>query len=251
VGRLAITREGPEDVPAIVCIHGIPGSLRDFRYLAPALVPAFQVIRCDMPGFGSSPLGAIRTVDGWAETVIAVADALDIERCMLLAHSFASGSVYIAAHRWPDRIRGIVLLAGMGGRLHRGFGGFSPWMFRLTSVPMGWPLLRRPLCATAERAYERRGFRGPPQDDWRRWQLQVRLAGSVSFARVARIAQTLAVPALIIHAEDDPLVEASIAREMAAAVPESRCLVFPEGGHYLQKTRVLDVTRAIIDMFGA
>jgi pimeloyl-ACP methyl ester carboxylesterase len=44
--------------PVLICIHGIPGSSRDFRWLTPVLVPHLRVLRIDLPGFGKTQRAA-------------------------------------------------------------------------------------------------------------------------------------------------------------------------------------------------
>ena len=52
-GALSYTDEGT-GVP-LVCLHGGPGSVRDFRWIAPVLTEHFRVIRTEQPGFGGTP----------------------------------------------------------------------------------------------------------------------------------------------------------------------------------------------------
>jgi len=54
--------------PAIVLVHGLPGSVRDFRWLGAALrelAPEARVVRLDMPGFGGTDvrLGGAMTIE--------------------------------------------------------------------------------------------------------------------------------------------------------------------------------------------
>jgi len=71
-GVVTYTDEGPAEAPVLIAVHGIPGSGRDFRYLAPQLLPARRVVRVDLPGFGGSApaLDAIRTLRGRARTML-------------------------------------------------------------------------------------------------------------------------------------------------------------------------------------
>src|SRR5512140_2568419 len=85
-GAVAISGEGPSDGLPILCVHGVPGSRRDFRYLAPLLAVRFRVLRVDMPGFGESPAGPDADLAAWAEVLLALPAALGLERFALLAH---------------------------------------------------------------------------------------------------------------------------------------------------------------------
>jgi hypothetical protein len=88
-GPLAYADEGPRDAPIHVAVHGIPGSLRDFRYLAPQLCDGVRLLRLDMPGFGASaPLDeAIDSVPGRARVILEAADRLGLAEFAVLGHS--------------------------------------------------------------------------------------------------------------------------------------------------------------------
>src|SRR5688500_7794578 len=86
-GPFGYTDEG-EGV-ALVALHGLPGTVRDFRWLAPAISPGVRSIRLEQAGFGGTPVAtepdpslAART-----ELVIAMLDALSIDRFVVLGHS--------------------------------------------------------------------------------------------------------------------------------------------------------------------
>src|SRR5574339_256968 len=81
-GRVAYTDEGPAGAPALIAVHGVPGSVRDFRYLAPHLTDAVRLVRVDLPGFGASPPAAeaVRTLAGRTLVLREVADVLGLER---------------------------------------------------------------------------------------------------------------------------------------------------------------------------
>src|SRR5262249_23338585 len=98
-GVLAYTDEGPRGAPALIAVHGIPGSGRDFRYLAPQLTPDVRVLRVDLPGFGgSAPVeDAVATLRGRARVVLALADALGLERFAVAGHSMGGGAALVLA----------------------------------------------------------------------------------------------------------------------------------------------------------
>ena len=52
--RLVYEDHGPSDAPVLVCVHGSPGSLGDFRAMIPELSGEVRVITLDLPGFGKS-----------------------------------------------------------------------------------------------------------------------------------------------------------------------------------------------------
>ena len=75
------SRPGVDGVPAVVLLHGSPGSSRDFRTFAPRLERAYRVLRPDLPGFGASDLDVPDySIEAHARYVSAWLDELGIER---------------------------------------------------------------------------------------------------------------------------------------------------------------------------
>jgi pimeloyl-ACP methyl ester carboxylesterase len=245
VGDIAITDEGLRSGPALLCIHGIPGSSRDFRYLAPLLSDVFRVIRLEMPGFGLSPPGA-STLDGWAAVPSAVTDALDLEQVIVLGHSFGGGAALLAAARSPNSTSGLALLASMGRRIHRGMGA-PPAHYRLMVLALRLPLLRSLLLWQARRHYRRMRLPGPESLD--ELLLHLRLVSSVCFSALSAAARTVPCPVVTAFCADDRLVQVEIQRETAALLSDVDVLEFPDGGHHLQKSRVNDIAPALIRRF--
>ena len=245
-GPIAVTDEGPADAPAVLCLHGIPGSARDFRYLAPRLVPHWRVLRLEMPGFGTSPASGITGLDGWAAVPAAVADALGLRRPTLLAHSFGGGAALLAAAD-SRRFDGLALLASMGPRRHRSY-AHPPWAWAALTALVRLPAIGHLLASAAARGYRSRGL--PPPSGRRELLLHLRLIASVDFAVLADAAASVQVPAVVAFCEDDRLVEPSIHRELAALLPRAEMVVFPDGGHHLQKHRAAEVAEAVHRVLG-
>src|SRR5512145_287687 len=105
-GRVAYTDEGPAGGPALIAVHGVPGSVRDFRYLAPRLTDAVRLVRVDLPGFGGSPPvdAAVRTLTGRARVVRELAEVLRLERFGVIGHSMGGGTALMAGADQPRRV---------------------------------------------------------------------------------------------------------------------------------------------------
>jgi len=247
VGPIALTREGDPTRRAVICLHGIPGSHRDFRYLAPLLAERFHVVRIDAPGFARSPRGR-PSVDGLADALWAAADAIDVRRCVLVAHSFGGAAVLHAAARHPERTEGVALLASPGGRQHRGY-GMPPWVYGTMASLAQVPLLRLWIADLARHAYRRRGLPPPDRGDWPTVAYQLRIVSTLRFTRLTQIAATLRCPSLVAHCADDSLVEVGIARELAATLRDCRSLFFVSGGHHVQKNHSVEIAAAMHDLF--
>ena len=135
--------------------------MRDFRYLAPQLSPHLRFIRVDLPGFGASTpeRRAIATFPGRVEALVALADHLGLARFAVLGHSMGGGTALLTASRHRERVFGLVLIASIGLRPHRGL-GMSPRRFGLLSHGFAVPGLSRLLTRAARQRYRQRRFPG-------------------------------------------------------------------------------------------
>jgi pimeloyl-ACP methyl ester carboxylesterase len=251
-GVLSYVDEGDRGAPALVCVHGIPGTVRDFRYLAPQLAPAVRTIRVDLPGFGGSTARtrAVRSVEGRVEALVALADHLGLGRFAVLGHSMGGGTAVTAAARHPDRVTALALLASIGLRPHRGL-GMSARRFRLLGLGFDVPLLRRLLLPLARDRYRRRGFPGADAIEPRVFGVHFRAIGAADFEALGRAFRSELPPTLLAYARDDHMVETAIQEELERTLPRARVLAFDDGGHNIQKTRAVELGRAIRALLGA
>jgi 3-oxoadipate enol-lactonase len=100
--RLAYDVAG--DGPTVVLLHSTACDRRMWAPLAPALVDAgFQVIACDLAGFGESPVPEVAYND--ADEVAALFD-----RAALIGSSGGGGVAIEVAARFPGRVTALALL---------------------------------------------------------------------------------------------------------------------------------------------
>lgn len=118
--RVHLTRGGSG--PAVVCLHGWPGSWFDYRLLRPLLEPDADVVALDLRGFGASarpdlpPSGYGR--EAQAAVVRAVLDALALDDVVLVGYDVGSAVAVQLARDLPGRIAGLAL----GNPMHPGAG---------------------------------------------------------------------------------------------------------------------------------
>lgn len=241
-GAVCYTDEGPRDAPALICLHGVPGSVRDFRYLAPQLAGAVRVIRIDLPGFGCSAVQweAVDTLQGRGRIALAVADALGIERFALAGHSMGGGAALAGAAADPTRVVRLVLLASMGASRHRGFGP-GPRVFGALAAAIRWPLASLLLLPIARGAYRRRRFPGSETLSAADFALQFRALAAADFGLVASLAGSPLPPTLVAFARDDALIEPAVSEDLVARLAGPRVVRFDSGGHNIQKTRAAEL----------
>ncbi len=114
-GRLGVVRLGvaPPGAPVVLALHGITANSRGWLAVAAALAGRAELVAVDLRGRGASrslpgPYGfAAHTGD-----VLAVLEALALERPVLVGHSLGA---FLAAHiaaRHPERLGAVLLVDG-------------------------------------------------------------------------------------------------------------------------------------------
>lgn len=228
--------------PAVLAVHGLPGSVRDFRWLAPAVSSRLRFIRVDLPGFGDTPLQTEpgHTPESRARFLCRFMDALELERPIVLGHSM--GGVYATqlAHQWPEKLRGLVLISSPGLRPHRGFRRVpaKSMTFLLRST---W--LQRRLMPVLRRGFQVTGFRGPYSDA----ALLHTIFGvdAVDITAHATRIRAIHTPTMAVWTTNDPLIETEILSQLADAVPDGPRLIFEDGGHNPQKAYADQIAAAL------
>jgi pimeloyl-ACP methyl ester carboxylesterase len=99
----------------VVLLHGFPDSSHLWRHQLPALVDAgLRVIAPDLRGFGESERP--EQVDDYAlahsvRDVLAVLDALELERADVVGHDFGAALAWLVAAFAPDRVGRLVVMS--------------------------------------------------------------------------------------------------------------------------------------------
>jgi pimeloyl-ACP methyl ester carboxylesterase len=111
--RLAYAVGG--DGPPLVLVHGLGGTIENWRALAPQLATRHRVVVPDLPGHGhSEPLPEARDLDAPAEAVLGIVEAEEIRGAVWVGHSLGGVVALRAAVLRPAAVRGVVLAASAG-----------------------------------------------------------------------------------------------------------------------------------------
>lgn len=103
---------GSRGVPLFL-IHGTGGSWRHWLCNIPTLATGRPVFAVDLPGFGGSDLPASEiTVEVYAQTILALADRLNLARFDVIGHSLGGLVAAAITTRSPSRVRRLVLVGG-------------------------------------------------------------------------------------------------------------------------------------------
>ncbi|MEO1293804.1 MAG: alpha/beta hydrolase [Pseudomonadota bacterium] len=114
-GAIHLLEKGPRDAPAVVLIHGASGNLRDFSFsFMDRLADRYRVIAVDRPGFGHSDLGPSdrHRPSVQARMIRDALKSLEVDRSILVGHSWGGAAVTAWALDAPETVSGVVILAG-------------------------------------------------------------------------------------------------------------------------------------------
>lgn len=113
---LAVRTSGTPEGPPILALHGWRDNAATFEPLA-ELLPELRMHAIDLPGHGNSswrhPEGSY-TIWSYLDVVLAVADALALERFTLLGHSMGGAVACLLAALYPERCQLVILLDSVG-----------------------------------------------------------------------------------------------------------------------------------------
>jgi len=122
--------EAGEGEDVVLCLHGWPQHWYEWRFLMPALADRHRVLAMDLRGFGWSdapPDGYEK--ENLADDVLAVLDALGIERVKLVGHDWGGWIGFLLCLKAPHRFERYLAL----NIVH-------PWVELRHALPHAWRL---------------------------------------------------------------------------------------------------------------
>jgi len=109
---------GPADGPAVVLLHGWPYDIHSYVDVAPELASAgYRVIVPYLRGYGTTRFLSGETFRNGQQSVVAVdiialMDALKIEKATIAGYDWGARTVNIIAALWPERCKAMVSVSG-------------------------------------------------------------------------------------------------------------------------------------------
>ena len=254
--EFAVREVGPRDRPVLVMIHGLAGSsLAEWYKVAPLLADDLRVVMIDHRSHGFSHLdrGKFEISDD-ADDVATVMKQMGIRRAVVVGYSMGGTVAQELAHRHPELVAGMVLVATMSHH------------------PLAWKLARS-LGAVFTRGWERLTGTGTPEvrsayllavgaverrhamwlwDETHRRDPEAGAAASLALLRFDSRPWLHAVttPALVVIPSRDQLVPVRWQHELAARLPNAEVIEI-EGGHHELPWSHSDLLAAAIAKFAA
>ncbi|QDO99350.1 alpha/beta hydrolase [Ferrovibrio terrae] len=116
--RVSYAEAGPADGPPVLLLHGWPYDIHSFVEVAPLLVQAgHRVIVPYLRGYGDTRFLSDATVRNGQQSavaldMIALMDALRIDRAVVAGFDWGARTANIMAALWPERVQAMVSVSG-------------------------------------------------------------------------------------------------------------------------------------------
>ncbi|OIJ66353.1 3-oxoadipate enol-lactonase [Streptomyces mangrovisoli] len=221
--------EGPASAPPLLLGPSLGTSYALWDQVAPELSVGHRVVRWDLPGHGGSPAALISpgaSVSDLADQVIALADALGVDRFAYAGVSLGGAVGLDLAVRHPERVSSLAVICSSAH-----FGGAEPWRERAERVRrdgLEWllPSANARWFAgdfTVERLIRDHAEADPAAyaaccDALAAFDLRERLG-------------EIGAPTLLIAGRQDPATPPAHLREIADAVPGAALVEIPGASH--------------------
>lgn len=136
VGLVEFTLRGSG--PTVLVCHGTSSDCFSTEVTRPLAEAGFCVLTPSRPGYGRTALAVGRRADEAAQALMALLDALEIEKCSVLALSGGGPTGVALAAGFPSRVTRLILLEAIYVAL---------WFVAAIVITLGWgaaKLTRRP-----------------------------------------------------------------------------------------------------------
>jgi pimeloyl-ACP methyl ester carboxylesterase len=116
--NVGYAEQGPENGPVVILLHGWPYDIHSFADVAPLLASAgYRVILPYLRGYGTTRFLSGDTIRNGQQSVVAVdlialMDALHIQKAVIGGYDWGGRTADIVAALWPQRCKALVSVSG-------------------------------------------------------------------------------------------------------------------------------------------
>ncbi|MHA7175618.1 alpha/beta fold hydrolase [Arthrobacter sp. Sr24] len=236
---------GQEDGPVMMFAHGFGCDRGIWEKMLPRFTDTHRVVLFDHVGAGESDIGAYdsvkyATLDGYANDVLEICEALDLRDVTLVAHSVSGMMAIAAAAADPQRLSQLVLLAASPSYMdypEDGYvGGFTAEDLDglLTSLDANYLVWATTMAPAIMGTPDHPEYAAVLEASFH----QVNPMVAREFARVAflsdvrHLLEAVTVPSLILQCTDDLLAPVHIGRYLHQNLAQSTLVQLTATGHF-------------------
>lgn len=231
--------------PTVLLLHAGVADLRMWDTQVAELVPGHRVVRCDLRGYGHTPLEPGAAYSD-ARDVLALLDELEVERCVVVAASYGGWVALQVASAAPERVERLVLLDPLAEVAEPDERLRSFWRTEGELTEAGDLEGATNLNVAT--------FLGPDATDDARellWKMQRNIlehqsaAGEVENAELPVDLARLTMPVTVVVGARDLLFFVQTARELARLLPDAELVELPWAGHLPSLERPLETAHLV------
>ena len=150
--RLHWVQSGPDSLPLLLMIHGAPGAWYGYKNLLsdPDLLSQYTLASVDRPGYNLSRKGGkVLSIEAQGELIAAIFRSDTVRPVFLLGRSYGAPIAAYLAARFPQQVKGLMLVAPAADPDRERFWWFSPLV---QYPPIRW-LLPQPVRTASSEKY--------------------------------------------------------------------------------------------------
>jgi pimeloyl-ACP methyl ester carboxylesterase len=238
------------DGPAVLLLHAGVADMRMWDAQVAELQRDHRVVRCDLRGFGGSPLEPGASYSDAAD-VLALVDELGLRDFALVGSSYGGFVALQVASAVPDRVRRLVLVDPLAELAEPDQELRALWQEEERLVEAG------DLDGAADLMV--RGWLGPEADPdarelvrtMQRQALAAQVAaGDVDNSELLVVLEALAMPTTVLVGLHDKAFFIEVAHELARRLPDAELVELSWAGHLPSLERPEETARLVRDALG-
>jgi 3-oxoadipate enol-lactonase len=242
--------DGPDDAPVVVLSNSLGATREMWAPQLPALAERFRVVSYDSRGHGASPAPAgPYTLDDLVDDVVALLDALDVERAHVAGLSLGGMTALRLAAREPARVDRLAVLC-TSSKVDPG-----PFLDRAAAVRAGGTA---PLAATIAGRWLTPPYAAQHPELVARLEAMIEGCDDAGYAACCEIVANIdlrddlariTAPTLVVSGADDQALPPEHQRAIADGVRGARLMTVQPGAHLANLEQPERITAALLDHF--
>jgi pimeloyl-ACP methyl ester carboxylesterase len=257
--NICYVQRGSKHKPAVVLIHGLSGSIYNWRSILDPLAAHFHVTAFDLPGFGHSDKkpGMIYGLDAQSARILKLLDALSIQRCALVGHSMGGTLAAWLAKTQSHRLTKVALIApAVGKRFFKLNPHYLTWALHLAKNRIVSPNMVRTIYKRVTAHNPNLNVEEAVEHYYRPYHLNP-LAIETTYAHAEILSDKrlvhdlvgIQLPLLILAGAKDPVAKLTVIKRFAQKQIQAQLLVENTSAHLLAEESPTFVSRELIRFF--